>query len=51
MTLSIIDTQHNSALHYAERRILFIVMLNAIMLNVIMLNVIMLNVIMIVPLC
>jgi hypothetical protein len=48
MTLSITDTQHNIALHhaercYAERHALFIVMLSVIMLNGVMLSVIMLN--------
>jgi hypothetical protein len=41
-------TQHTSILplfHYAECRVLCIIMLNVIMLNVIILNVIMLNVI------
>ncbi len=41
MTLSINDTQHNHALHYAECRadclVLFTVMLSVAMLNVIML--------------
>jgi hypothetical protein len=32
--------------HYAERRVLFIVMLNAIVLSVIMLNVVILSVVM-----
>ncbi len=41
---SIIDNQHNNALHYAEGHVLFIVMLNAIVMSVIMLNVIMLSV-------
>jgi hypothetical protein len=40
MTLSITDTQHNNALHYAEChyadcRVLFIVMLSVVMLNVV----------------
>jgi hypothetical protein len=61
MTLSITDTQHSYAQHFAERcyakcHILFIAMLSVIMLNVIrlslvllnfvMLNIVMLNVIM-----
>ncbi len=50
MTLSIIDPQHNDALHYAEchhaeRQIIYIVMLSVIMLNVVMLSVIMLSVV------
>ncbi len=40
MTLRIIDTQHNNDLHYAECRILFIVMLSVIMLNVVMLGIV-----------
>jgi hypothetical protein len=46
MTLSLPNAQYNSALHSAENRALFIVMLGIIMLNVIMVSVIMLNVIM-----
>jgi hypothetical protein len=46
MTLSITDTQHSNALHYADCHILFIVMLSVFMLNIIMLNVVMLNVVM-----
>jgi len=51
MTLSITDTQHNNALHYAECyyaecHSLFVVMLSVIMMNVVILNVIMLNVVM-----
>ncbi len=38
------DTEHNIALHYAESRILFIVMLRVSMLNFGVLSVIMLNV-------
>ncbi len=50
VTLSIIDTQHDDALYYAdcsyaECRIIFIVMLSEIMLNVVMLNVVMLSVV------
>ncbi len=51
MTHSITNTQHNNALHCAERcysecDILFIVMLSVITLNVIILSVVMLNAIM-----
>ncbi len=45
MTLSITYTQPNNALHYAERRALFIVMLCAVMLSVVMVNVDMLSVV------
>jgi hypothetical protein len=50
MTPSIIDTQHNNAVHYADCsyaacHILFIVMLSVIMLNVVILSVIIPNVI------
>ncbi len=50
MTLSIIDTQHDIALYYAEYHhdecgVLFIVMLSDIMLNVVMLSVIVSNII------
>jgi len=40
-----VDTQHNNALHYAECRVLFtvIIVLNVIMLSVVMLNVVMLR--------
>ncbi len=44
VTLRITCTQHNNALHYAERRILFIVMLSVIMPNVVMLTVVLLSV-------
>jgi hypothetical protein len=45
MTLSINDTQHNNALHYAEClyadcRVLVTVMLSVIMLNAVMLSVV-----------
>jgi hypothetical protein len=43
MTLSITNTQHNNALHYAVIMLnvaFFIVMLSAIMLNVVMLSVV-----------
>jgi hypothetical protein len=50
MSLSITDTQHNNALHFAEchcaqRRVLFIVVLSAVLMSVIMLNVVMLSVV------
>ncbi len=45
MTLSINDTQHNHALHYAACRILFTVLLSVIVMNVIMLSVVMLSVV------
>jgi hypothetical protein len=51
MSLSTSDTQHNNTMpcadgHYAERCVLFTMMLCVIMLSVIMLSVIMLSVIM-----
>jgi hypothetical protein len=46
MTLNINDSQHNNPLHYAECRVLFIVMLSVVVLNLIMLSVIVLNLIM-----
>jgi hypothetical protein len=46
MRLSLIDSQHNNALHYSECGILFIVMLYVIMLNVVTLSIVMLSVIM-----
>ncbi len=45
MTLSINDTQHNTALHYVERRVLVIVILSVDRLNVIVLSVVMLSVV------
>ncbi len=50
MSLSISDTQHNNTMpcadgHYAERCVLFTMMLSVIMLSVIMLNVVMLSVV------
>ncbi len=36
------DTRQNNALHYAECRVLFTVMLSVIMLNVVMLSVVVL---------
>ncbi len=45
MTLNVNDSQHNNALHYAECRVIFIVMLSVIVLNLIMLSVVMLNVV------
>jgi hypothetical protein len=46
VTVSIHDKSITMLCHYAECRILFIIMLNIIMLSVIMLSVIMLSVIM-----
>ncbi len=46
MTFCINDTQHNNALHYAECRILFAVMLSIIILDVVMLSVVVLDVVM-----
>ncbi len=45
MTLSVIDTQHNYALHFAVCRILFIVMLSVLVVTVVMLIVFMLIVV------
>jgi hypothetical protein len=45
MTLTINDTQHNNLCQYAERHLLFIVLLNVIMLGVIILDVAVLSVI------